>query len=141
MWKRVADWLVLTKTERNVILFLSVTMLIGAGIRLYQASVPEPSKFDYRTSDSTFAAASAVPEDSLAAREEDEVAEEAEVLDINTATQEQLMKLPGVGAVTAARIVSARNEMGRFKTVEDLRAVKGISQKKLEKLAPMITVH
>jgi competence ComEA-like helix-hairpin-helix protein len=141
MWKRIADGLLLTKTERKVILFLSVTMAIGAGIRLYQASVPVASRFEYRLSDSAFAAASTVPEDSLTAKSEDEPADTAGAININTATHQQLMKLPGIGTVTAARIISARSELGQFKTIEDLRTIKGISQKKLKKLAPMITVH
>ncbi|MCL6481150.1 MAG: helix-hairpin-helix domain-containing protein [Firmicutes bacterium] len=64
----------------------------------------------------------------------------AEPLDLNTATVEQLQKLPGVGPKTAAAIVRFREKSGPFRRVEDLLAIRGITQKKLEKIAPLVTV-
>lgn len=64
----------------------------------------------------------------------------AEPLDLNTATVEQLQKLPGVGPKTAAAIVRFREKSGPFRRVEDLLAVRGITRKKLEKIAPLVTV-
>ncbi len=64
----------------------------------------------------------------------------AELLDLNTATVEQLQKLPGVGPKTAAAIVRFREKSGPFRRVEDLLAVRGITRKKLEKIAPLVTV-
>ena len=66
MLKRLVEWLALTKTERNVILFLTSTMLAGAGIRLYQITFQSAPQFDYRLSDSTFAALSNFDEESIA---------------------------------------------------------------------------
>ncbi len=63
-----------------------------------------------------------------------------EPLDLNTATVEQLQKLPGVGPRTAAAIVRFREKSGPFRRVEDLLAVRGITRKKLEKIAPRVTV-
>jgi len=54
----------------------------------------------------------------------------ANKLDINTATKEQLEELPGVGPVLADEIISARP----FKSADDLRNVKGIGEKRYEKL-------
>jgi competence ComEA-like helix-hairpin-helix protein len=53
-------------------------------------------------------------------------------LDINTASQAELENLPGVGPVMAERIIEARP----FKSADDLRNVKGIGDKKYEKLRP-----
>jgi competence ComEA-like helix-hairpin-helix protein len=61
-------------------------------------------------------------------------------MDLNTATLEQLERLPGVGPVTAQRILDFRKSSGPFLKVEDLLAVKGISSKRLEKIRPYITV-
>ena len=64
----------------------------------------------------------------------------AAVLNLNTATAEQLGALPGVGAKTAARIVEFRQKNGPFKKVEDLMNVKGIGEKSFLKLKPLVTV-
>ena len=142
MLKRIVEWLALTKTERNVILFLVTTMILGAAIRLYQATFPASPQFDYRASDSTFAALSAASEDSLSVVPASmNTGEEVGKLNINTATEQQLMDLPGIGEVTAERILKYRKETGKFTTIEGLRAIKGINKKKLERLSPMITTQ
>lgn len=56
-------------------------------------------------------------------------------VNINTATVEELARLNGVGEVKAQAIVDYRNEHGAFKSVEDLKNVKGIGDKTLEKLS------
>jgi len=61
-------------------------------------------------------------------------------LDLNTATVEQLQQLPGIGPTTAEAIVRFRTKSGPFRRVEDLRAIHGISKKRLEAIRPYITV-
>ncbi len=61
-------------------------------------------------------------------------------VNVNTATVEELAKLPGVGEVIAQRIVNHREKSGKFKKVDELLVIRGISRKKLEKLRPLITV-
>ena len=141
MLKRIADWIALTNTERKVILFLVVTLLAGAGIRLYQATFPSAPQFDYRASDSTFAALSAAPEDSLAGAIKEGIEDASGKLNINTATKQQLLDLPGVGEVTADRILTYRAETGKFSNIDELRAIKGMSKKKIENLRPLITTQ
>jgi competence ComEA-like helix-hairpin-helix protein len=142
MLKRIVEWLALTKTERNVILFLVTTMILGAAIRLYQVTFLALPQFDYRASDSTFAALSAAPEDSVHVVPTGMTnGDEPGKVNINTATEQELMDLPGIGEVTAERILKYRKETGKFTTIEDLRAIKGISKNKLERLSPMITTQ
>ena len=142
MTKRIAEWLALTKTERKVILFLTVALLCGAGIRLFQEVFPSTKQFDYHASDSTFAALSTITDDSTAFASINSGSEEgSEKININTATKEQLMDLPGIGEVTAERIIRYRRESGKFATIEDLRVIKGISTNKLERLKPMISTQ
>jgi comEA protein len=50
-------------------------------------------------------------------------------IDLNTATQEDLAKLPGVGNKVAARIISYRDENGGFEKIEEIMNVKGIGEK------------
>lgn len=61
-------------------------------------------------------------------------------VDLNRATAAEFDRLPGVGPVLARRMVDYRKSVGRFHAVEDLRAVKGIGKKKLERLKPFLTV-
>jgi competence protein ComEA len=59
-------------------------------------------------------------------------------LDLNAATQAQLDDLPGVGPVTAQRIVEWRTRHGPFASVEQLREVDGIGDSKLAKLTDLV---
>jgi competence ComEA-like helix-hairpin-helix protein len=61
-------------------------------------------------------------------------------IDLNVANAKELQGLPGIGAVTAQRIIEMRQKSGRFKRVEDLLAIRGISQKKLDALRPYVTI-
>ncbi|MGH3602522.1 MAG: ComEA family DNA-binding protein, partial [Pseudonocardiaceae bacterium] len=61
-------------------------------------------------------------------------------IDLNTATLEQLDGLPGVGAVTAQRIVDWRAAHGRFTSVDQLREVSGIGQARLGQLKKLVRV-
>jgi competence ComEA-like helix-hairpin-helix protein len=64
----------------------------------------------------------------------------AHPLDLNTATVQELKQLPGVGPTTAKSIVLFRTRGGRFKRVEDLLAIRGISNNKLKRIRPYVTV-
>ena len=61
-------------------------------------------------------------------------------VDLNAATIKELQELPGVGQVTAQRIIDMRQKSGHFRRVEDLLAIRGISQKKLDAMRPYLTV-
>ena len=65
----------------------------------------------------------------------------ATVININTATAEELQTLRGIGEQKAADIVHYREENGPFARVEDLLNVTGIGPKTLEDLRPLITVR
>lgn len=61
-------------------------------------------------------------------------------LNLNEANWVELAQLEAVGEVLARRIVDDRTERGPFQTVDDLRRVKGIGAKTLEKLRPLVRV-
>jgi|SRR5580704_5506182 competence ComEA-like helix-hairpin-helix protein len=61
-------------------------------------------------------------------------------LDLNTATPDQLEQLPGIGPSAAQNIVNFRTKSGPFRRVEDLLAIHGISQRKLDQIRPYVTV-
>jgi competence protein ComEA len=59
-------------------------------------------------------------------------------IDINTATVDQLQRLPGVGPAMAQRIIAAREKFGQFRRPEDLRNVSGIGPKKYAKMKSFV---
>ncbi len=61
-------------------------------------------------------------------------------VNINTATPEELAKLPGIGPKIAEEIVNYRKEHGAFKTIRDIVNVKGVGDKKYEAIQDKITV-
>lgn len=61
-------------------------------------------------------------------------------ININNADINELCELPGVGESLATRIVTYREENGKFKKVEDLKNVSGIGEKKFESLKEYIVV-
>ncbi len=152
MFRKLSDWLALTSTERKVILFLSGTVVLGAGIRLYQETFPSVPKFDYTASDSAFAALSRKEAEELTADKtilaesnaEESVAEDdtaTSKVSINKASKQELMTLPGIGDVMSDRIIAYRSDVGSFRSVGELRKVKGLSKRKLDQLLPFITIE
>lgn len=61
-------------------------------------------------------------------------------IDLNAATVKELEELPGVGPTTAKAIVEFRTKSGRFRRVNDLLVIRGISEAKLAKMRPYVTV-
>ena len=61
-------------------------------------------------------------------------------IDINAAGAKELQELPGVGPATANAIIQFRAKSGRFRRVEDLLAIRGISETKLARMRPYIIV-
>jgi competence protein ComEA len=62
-----------------------------------------------------------------------------EPIDLNSATAQDLLKLPGIGPTLSDRIVQTRQQRP-FASVEELRRVKGIGAKTLEKLRPHVRI-
>jgi competence ComEA-like helix-hairpin-helix protein len=63
------------------------------------------------------------------------------LININTATPAELEKLPGIGQALAARIVEHRQKYGRFRRVEHLLAVRGISERRFRAMSAWLTAE
>ncbi|HMA32132.1 MAG TPA: helix-hairpin-helix domain-containing protein [Casimicrobiaceae bacterium] len=61
-------------------------------------------------------------------------------VDLNTATKDDLVALSGIGPAKAQAILDYRTEHGGFKSVDELKSVKGIGAKQFERLRPELTV-
>lgn len=62
-------------------------------------------------------------------------------IDINRASQQELERLPGIGAGLASRIIEHRAQHGRFRRVEHLIVVRGISEQRFQQIRPFIKVE
>ena len=61
-------------------------------------------------------------------------------ININTASQEELEKISGIGPALAQRIIEYRKENGKFKNIDELKNVSGIGDKKFESIKSQITI-
>jgi competence protein ComEA len=109
--------------------FLLVPLTLVATICLNNgAIVPQPEKRQV------------VAETQSVVRERKDVAQStSDPIDLNTATPEQILKLPGIGPKRASAIIEARKQKP-FRSVQDLRRIKGIGKKTIMKLAPFVVV-
>jgi comEA protein len=140
-----------THNEVKVVLFLGATFLAGLGIRWYNAATAHDvtASFDYSSTDSEFTArshalASLAPSSAAtpipsAAHHKPALTDKS--INLNTASAEQLVQLPGIGLSYAARIIAYRTEHGPFRKVDELEKVKGIGKARLEEIRPFATVE
>lgn len=112
----------MNQREKTVLIFLSAVLLIGAAVNWYRnwqlkrrlAAFPlNLIRTDTETSDT--------------------------LIDLNSATPEQLEALPGIGPVLAQRIVSYRERHGGFKNISEVLNVTGIGPKKFAAISGYIT--
>lgn len=67
-------------------------------------------------------------------------ANSSDLIDINTADAEQLVKLKGVGPVLAQRIIEHREQNGPFKSIDEIKNVRGIGEKRFADIKDKIKV-
>ena len=140
-----------TKTESRVVLFLVAAFVVGIGIKVYKSTQPPGKTFDYSASDSEFAARSqTIPTVDSSDNNSEATSSETKIskpssssqkqININQASKDELMSLPGIGEAMAERIILFRDENGPFTSIDELKNIKGIGEKKLERIAPLCTL-
>lgn len=72
--------------------------------------------------------------------EKGESSEENSTININTASKETLMTLNGIGESKAQAIIDYREEIGGFKSIDDIKNISGIGEKTLEKIKDKISI-
>jgi len=126
---------------------------------LYPPSKPNELAIREERNDSLFAALSAkvinedslkfsLPPDSILIKEKDYIAEHKKGKDlplhsipINKADADAFAKLPGVGKVTAERILTYRSKRGRFRDVREVMNIQGIGEKKFKEMAQYLRLN
>jgi competence ComEA-like helix-hairpin-helix protein len=103
---------------------LLLMFLIGT---LFGVSITACVKLPHRSHASPLALAPALKEERAASP-----------ININTASVEELEKLPGIGRSLAGRIISYRQQYGRFRRPEHLMMVRGIGERRFRRLRPYI---
>lgn len=63
-----------------------------------------------------------------------------DLININSAMESELQELPGIGPAYSKRIIEWRNENGKFTSVDQLLEIKGIGEKRLANIKPLITL-
>lgn len=107
-------------TRRREIVETSVKTDFNAA----DATAPTAVNVDAKTADATVPSAETL----------------AFVVELNSASKAELTNLPRVGEKLAERIVERREELGGFRSVDDLLGVKGIGEKTLDKMRPFCVV-
>ena len=133
----------LTRLEQQAIAFITCSLIIGGGVTLvrsYQQDVPVREE---TVQQAVKPSSQHIPIPGIASPDSDKTIVDdkpTSAIDINTATAVQLQMLPGIGPKLAERVVSYREQQGRFRTVEDLLEVKGIGPSVLSRIKPLIIV-
>lgn len=125
---RFKDWI----TENALLLVLGLLVLLAAGALFVARYV--------RRMRSAPAAGSAGPGPARADETAPPAAAPGERVDLNSATEEDLLRLPDVGPRAAQRIIEHREEYGAFASVEDLTRVEGFDQERLAAIRPHVRV-
>ena len=151
----------LTELELSVILFFTAFFSIGLGAYYfkYQNEYVEYKNYSYVKEDSLYN--SSFNQNSKQKLNEKVVDSKQELLDfskdnktiednsvllessinINTASINELVLLPGIGRKTAEKIVNLRSVRGKFNKIEELLDVNGIGEAKLNKISKFITLE
>jgi len=132
---RFQHYIGLTRSEALAVLTLSGLFALGLAGRHLQRTAPPPPLQEPLVAD---VGPSGAVEAGVGGGEERGA---AGLLNLNTATPEELERLPRIGPKTAEHIVAYRSTQGPFRRVEDLMAIRGIGRKTLQGLAPLVYVE
>lgn len=151
VFKKINDLIGLTKSESVVFWFLIFAFIFGIVIKITRGDISggKFAKFDYSVFDEEFEKRSSeiekIASPAVGTSSEKSSAESSGSapfkININTATKEDLMRLPGIGEKTAEQIIKHREIYGKFKNIEDIMNVKGIGQKKFERIKNYLTTN
>lgn len=119
-------------TENADITYVNLAYIVEDGVKIKIPSVNEEDiKNEYIVSDSG---------KNVIISDEENKDYNTRIVNINTANQNELEQLPGIGSSIATRIIDYRNKNGKFRNIEDIKNVTGIGDNKYEKIKDFIKV-
>ncbi len=126
--------------HQQTYILIGLACLFCAGILLYQVFFQGP--VIYRKSGKNKPETSVVSDVILSSEPEPSASSDtaAALINLNTATAEELDTLPGIGPVRAQAIITYRQEQGEFFTIEQVMEVDGIGEGIFEQIREFITV-
>ena len=142
-----------TPSERRVIIIIVFVLIGSAAVQFFKKSFYELRPINYYPADSVFARRTHQAQRNnkiypVSKQTEDksqpsvsrspQVNAKTRQLNINTANSEELKQLPRIGPSMADRIIAYRIKNGPFTSIDELRKVKGIGLKTLEKIKPYL---
>lgn len=141
-----------TRTQRKAILFLIVIFTLVVAYHYINQIIYEPEPFDFSQFDEEFNARKDSIERLLTQDEaydhpvdseskKSETAANETIININSASLNELTTLPRIGPVIAQRIIDYRNQNGGFTRKDDIKKVRGIGEKTYESLKELISVQ
>ncbi len=113
---------------------LNLAYILQDGEKLYVPSINDTEEKVYVTAEN---GENVITE---GAGNTDKVDGKKETVNINTATKEELMTLPGVGESTAIKIIDYRKSNGKFQKIEDIKSVPGIGDSKFQTMKEKLSV-
>lgn len=113
---------------------LNLAYILQDGEKLYVPSINDTEEKVYVTAEN---GENVITE---GAGNTDKVDGNKETVNINTATKEELMTLPGVGESTAIKIIDYRKSNGKFQKIEDIKSVPGIGDSKFQNMKEKLSV-
>jgi len=121
----------LKRQERLIVIFLTLTLIIGAAVAYFKKSRPVA-----RVDIETFRL-----DDAESYSGDDSMSGLNTTININSSGVEALMRLKGVGQALAKRIVDYRTNKGPFHSKDELMNVKGVGQKLFDKMKNNISIE
>jgi competence ComEA-like helix-hairpin-helix protein len=118
---------VLNEKEKRVLIFFTIAFLFGSVLLIFKN---QKKKENPKFSEEVFLKTSAVPKKT----------EKEKKIDINNASYQELLSLPGIGESIAHRIIRYREKYGSFKDKQELLKIKGIGKKRLSQIESLIEI-
>lgn len=138
---RLQQRLAITRNEGFAILILAGLLLLGLAVRHGRPPTPEHDASTYEGMEARFRAHVAKRSGANRAAPRDAEETTAARIDLNTASPAELQRLPGIGPSLSERIEAYRTAHGPFDRVEEITRVRGIGEKTLERIQPMLAVE
>ena len=113
------------KTSRSKILLLRIIFILFGLVVIWQQSARWVGAIDLKTECQLY---------------KEKAGQNFKKIDINKATEEVLIALPGIGIKTARAIVAYRETIGGYKSLEQLRLVRGVGEKVYDCLKDLVTI-